>query len=272
MKRGMLFAVAIAGVVAGSPAAAQQQTSSLERNKSSLGLSFTTGIDYSVGKYGGTQDTSILVVPFSVRARTGAFRFSATLPYLRIDGPAYVVGGGDTGPIVINPNPTGLRTVRQGLGDLTLGATYSLPSEAVGGFDVDLGARVKLPTADKSKGLTTGKADVTGTIDISRTIGQASPFVTLGYRIPGKPAGLNLRNSVTASVGSSFVLGKSLIAIASYDYSGRTSALSYESHSLFGALAGNVTKRLLLTGYGTVGLSRGAPDYGVGLLVTVKAF
>jgi hypothetical protein len=63
-----------------------------------------------------------------------------------------------------------------------------------------------------------------------------------------------------------------LVAIVSYDYSGRTSVLSYESHSLFGALAGKVTKRLLLTGYGTVGLSRGAPDYGVGLLVTAKAF
>lgn len=270
MKRVFVLAALTGAFVAASPAVAQQQTTSLEHDKS-LGLSFTTGLDYSVGKYGGSTDTSILVVPFSVRTKAGGFRLSATIPYLRIDGPAYVVGGGDTGPIVINPNPTGLKTVRQGLGDLTLGATYTLPYD-LAGFDVDIGGRVKLPTADKSKGLSTGKTDVTGTLDISRTFGAATPFVTLGYRIPGKPAGLNLRNSFTASVGSSFVIGKSLIAIASYDYAERTSALSYDSHSLFGALAGNVTKRLLLTGYGTVGLSRGAPDYGVGLLVTAKAF
>lgn len=268
MKGGYLLAAAAAAAFA-TPAAAQQQGHVLERNKS-LGLSFTTGADYSVGKYGGAIDTKILVVPFSLRATAGAFRFSATLPWLRIDGPSNIVGGGEGGPIVINPNSP--RSVRQGLGDLTVGATYSLPAKALGGFDVDIGGRVKIPTADRSKGLTTGKTDVTATVDVSRTIGAATPFVTVGYRMPGKPAGLNLRNSVTTSVGSSFTLGKSLIAIASYDYSGRTSALSYDSHSLFGALAGNVTKGLLLTGYGTVGLSRGAPDYGVGLLVTAKAF
>jgi hypothetical protein len=269
MKGGYLGFAALVAAAAAAPAAAQQQQAHLERNKS-LGLSITTGADYSVGKYGGTIDTKILVVPFSLRAKTGPFRFSVTLPWLRIDGPANIVGGGEGGPIVIDPN--GPRSVRQGLGDVSLGATYSLPASALGGFDVDIGGRVKLPTADRSKGLSTGKTDLTATLDVSRTIGTATPFVTLGYRMPGKPAGLNLRNSVTTSVGSSFVLGKSLIAIASYDYSGRTSALSYESHSLFGALAGNVTKRLLLTGYGTLGLSRGAPDYGLGLLLTVKAF
>jgi hypothetical protein len=269
MKGGYLFAALLAAAAA-APAAAQRQGHLLDRND--LGLSLTTGIDYSVGRYGGTADTRILVVPFSVRARAGAFRFSATLPYLRIDGPANIVGGGEGGPIVIDPNAGGPRSVRQGLGDITLGATYSLPAASLGGFDVDIGGRVKLPTADRSKGLTTGKTDVTATLDVSRTIGAATPFVTLGYRMPGKPAGLNLRNSVTTSLGSSFVLGKSLVAIVSYDYSGRTSALSYESHSFFGALAGKLTKRLLLTGYGTVGLSRGAPDYGVGLLVTAKAF
>lgn len=95
--------------------------------------------------------------------------------------------------------------------------------------------------------------------------------MTVGYRIPGDPAGIDLRNSVTASVGTSIVSG-SLVAIASYDYSGATSALSEDSHSLFGALSGPITTGLNLTGYTTVGLSEGAPDFGVGLLITAKIF
>jgi opacity protein-like surface antigen len=263
-----LVAVGLAALAA--PAAAQetQANQALRRDKS-VGVTLTTGADYSVGRYGGTADTKILVVPFSLRAKTGPFRFSATIPYLRIDGPGNIVGGGDTGPIVIDPNAPSPRQVRQGVGDLSLGVAYSLPSAALGGFDVDLGARVKLPTSSRSRGLGTGKTDFAVSADISRSIGNVSPFVTVGYRIPGKPAGLNLRNSFTGSVGTTVTAGKA-VAILSYDYAGRTSAQSIDSHSLFGALSGPVAGGLTLTGYGTVGLSQGAPDYGVGLLASVK--
>lgn len=258
---------AAAAALLASPAAAQQQDV-LRRDKS-LGLSLTTGADFSSGDYGAPVDTEILVVPISLRARKGPVRISATLPWLRLDGPANIVGGGAGGPIVIDPNAPVPRRVREGLGDLSLGLDFAIPPAGLGGFQVDLGVRLKLPTSARRRGLSTGKTDIGLVADISRPLGKVSPFLTLGYRMPGDPAGFDLRNTATVSAGATVTLGR-LVAIGAYDYAGAASRLSFESHSLFAALAAPVAKRATLTGYGSVGLSRGAPDYGIGLLVTFR--
>jgi hypothetical protein len=262
------IAAAAAASLLASPADAQQQ-GALRRDKS-LGLSLTTGADFSSGRYGAPADTEILVVPLSLRARKGPIRLSATLPYLRLDGPANIVGGGEGGPIVIDPNAPTPSRVREGLGDLGLGVDFAIPPAGLAGFQVDLGVRLKLPTSSRSRGLSTGKTDIGVIVDISRPMGKVSPFLTLGYRMPGDPEGFDLRNTATVSAGASVTLGR-LVAIGAYDYAGATSRLSFESHSLFGALAAPVARQITLTGYGSVGLSRGAPDYGVGLLMTFRA-
>lgn len=237
---------------------------------SPLGLSFTTGVDFSSGDYGATDKTEIIVVPFNARLTTGKLRVSATLPYLRIKGPGAVVGGGDGGPIVVDPDANLPITTTSGLGDVSLSATYGLLRQDSTGFDLDLTGRVKLPTASESKGLGTGKADFGVSAEVARTFGSATPFVTVGYRKPGDPAGFDLRSGPTASAGSSFVAG-STVFIASYDYAGKTSQSASNSHSLFGAVSAPVLERVNLTGYGTAGLSKGAADFGLGMLVTLKA-
>ena len=267
MRRILIMAAAGIALLCASPAAAQQ--GGVLRRDRSLGLSLTSGVDFSSGDYGAPARTDIIVVPFSLRAKKGPFRLTATLPWLRLDGPANIVGGGEDGPIVIDPNAPSPQRVRKGLGDVSLGFDYAIPSDSLGGLEVDLGLRLKLPTSSRSRGLSTGKTDIGIVADISRPLGRVSPFLTLGYRIPGDPQGIDLRNSATVSAGTSLTFGK-LVAIGAYDYSGATSRLGFDSHSLFGALAGPLAKRVTLTGYGTVGLSRGAPDHGLGLLVTVR--
>lgn len=271
MKTFVLGTALAAAAFIAVPAAAQDQMA--PRTGSPFELSFTTGADTSVGEYGAFQGTNILVVPFSLRAKSGPFRVSATIPYLRIDGPVGIVasGGGDSGPIIIDPRIPSPREVRNGLGDLNLGATWSLPSNLLGGFEVDISGRVKLPTSSKRKALGTGKTDFTVMAEASRAVGIVTPFVSLGYRMAGDPAGADLRNMVTASVGMSVPLG-SLVAIASYDYSGASSRFSKDSHGFFAALSGPLSDRLSLTTYGTVGLSEGAPEVGLGVLLSVRLF
>lgn len=152
-------------------------------------------------------------------------------------------------------------TVRSGIGDVSLGAAYMIP-ETVLGFGLDLSARVKVPTASRSKGLGTGKADVAVKAEVSKTFSPISLFASVGYRVLGKPAGLALHNAWTASAGASVALGRSVL-IASYDYRESTSALSRDSHEVFGAFNTPVSKALSVTLYGTGGLSKGAADYGV---------
>jgi len=257
--------------LAATPAAAQD-LSALPGHKP-FELSFTTGADTSVGSYGAFQDTNILVVPFSLRAKKGPFRVSATIPYLRIDGPASIVaaGGGQSEPIILNPFLPVPREVRKGFGDLNLGATWSLPSGLPGGLEVDLSARVKLPTSSRRKALGTGKTDFMVRAEASRPIGIVTPFVAIGYRMPGDPDGFNLKNAVTGSAGASVPVGD-LVAVVSYDFSAASSRFSRSSHSFFAALSGPIGDRLRLTTYGTVGITEGAPDYGLGVLVSFRIF
>ena len=264
---------AIIGLAAGlvsaaAPAQAQTQAPVVEEvgGDDDFGLSISTGADYSVGDYGADSKTKILVVPFSLRASVGQSRFTATIPYLRIDSPGGVTVGPDGQPLPGVPTESG---VRKGLGDLSLGYTYSVPSTALGGAELDLGARVKLPTSADRRQLGTGKTDFTVSADLSYPTGLFAPFVTVGYRFLGDPAGVDLDNGFAGSVGTTAQLGTT-VAILSYDYTEASSALAEDSHELFGAVSTPVADRLDFTLYGIAGLSEGSPDVGIGALLTFK--
>ena len=269
MRLTMLAGLAAAVSALAAPAAAQKSESSqVEKRLDPFAVSFSTGVDYSSGRYGAAEKTNLLVVPLSVRAKTGqGFAFTATLPYIRIDGPGGVVLGPGGEPLPGVPTTSGKR---DGIGDLSLGASYTLPSS--GPIEIGFGGRVKLPTSPRSKGLSTGKADFSLSTDLTYTAGAVAPFVNLGYRILGDPAGTDLRNGPTASAGATVQLGNSSVLIGSYDYARASSAAAADAHELFGGLSAPVSKRLNLTGYGVAGLSKGSPDFGVGLLLTAKLF
>ena len=233
-------------------------------------VSAMIGGDYSTGSYGAPEDTKIFLAPFSVRAKSGPFRASVTVPYLHIDGPANVVGSVNGGAVVIDPNRPTTRETRSGLGDLSLTGTYTLPDAATGGLDVDLTGRVKLPTASDSKGLGTGKTDFGVSADISKTMGAWSPFVTVGYRWLGEPAGVDLKNTVSASVGTSVIVGGTGVFIVSYDYTSKTSDLVDDAQDIFGAFSHPLNDNINWTLYGLAGLSEGSPDAEVGLVLTYK--
>lgn len=263
--RAIWFGALLAGAAIAGPAMAQDTRGSEERASNDTSLSVTTGVDWSSGDYGTGSDTNILVVPLALRYKTGNLRISVTQPWLRIDGSSAIVGNGPGG-VIIDPNAP--RTTRSGLGDLTLGAAYMIPEDKLG-FGLDLSARVKLPTASRRKGLGTGKTDVTVGAELSKTFGTVTPFASVGYRMPGDPDGIDLRNAWTASAGASVGMGKSVL-IASYDYRQATSRLADDSHELFGAFSTPVSDALNFTFYGSAGLSDGAPDYGVGGMITVR--
>lgn len=271
MKLGYVGAIALA--VLPLQAAAQGTTQVLQGEPVSaagdtLGFSFSTGALYSSGDYGEATKTDVTVVPFAVRARAGAFRLSAMLPYLRIVGPGNIVGGAEGSPIVTGPGGTA-RTTREGWGDLNLSAAFDLPHGALGGADLELGGRVKFPTSSSRRSLGTGETDAAISAELSYAAGNWIPFLNVGYRFLGDPAGVDIRDGVTASLGTVAQLGK-VIAIVSYDFSQATTSTIDDSHSLFGALSGRLSENLILTGYAIAGLSEGSPDYGVGVLLSLE--
>jgi hypothetical protein len=264
----MLFRIgAICVALAAYPAAAQQADSFAQRT-SPVGLSISTGVDYSTGDYGLPQNTNITVVPFSVRATSGDFAFTASVPYLRLNGPSGIVVGSDGQPLPGVPTAGGSR---HGLGDLNIGANYTVRNEGLNGFELAFGGRVKLPTSSDRRQLSTGKTDVSLSGEVSYATGDIVPFANVGYRFLGDPAAFDLRSGPTASVGISAALGAPVL-IVSYDYARASSHLINDSHEIFGGVSVPVTSRVSLTGYGVAGLSSGSPDFGAGMLLTFKVF
>ena len=88
-------------------------------------ITFSTGIDYSSGRYTQPQSTDIMVGLSSIALTTGAWRFSASMPYLNIVGPPYVVVGPTGDPILVTQKGAANSTIRDGWGDVNLGATYT---------------------------------------------------------------------------------------------------------------------------------------------------
>lgn len=255
--RNIILALCACAIAFAQPAFAQDDNG--------VDVSITAGVDYSSGDFGTGIDTDFLVVPLNARISTGDLRFNVSIPYLRIEGSDEVVGG-DGGPIIVDPNAP--VTNRSGIGDLTVGVNYAIPQSRFG-LGIDLGARVKLPTAET--GLGTGKTDISFAAEISRTFAMVTPFAQVGYRILGDPDGIEFRNTWFASVGASAAVGKSVI-LASYDYRQSPISLIEDSQEVFGALSTPLSQALNLTVYGSVGLSEGAPDFGAGAAVTIGAF
>jgi hypothetical protein len=82
-------------------------------------VNISTRIDYSSGKYGQSQSTDILVGLTSLGVTFDDFQVSASLPYLNITSPAYVVVGPGGVPVAVTPKAGASDTTRSGWGDLS---------------------------------------------------------------------------------------------------------------------------------------------------------
>jgi hypothetical protein len=124
--------------MAASPALAVEQageqSTAIRPAPASRAVEVSTGIEYQKGKYGTAQKVEALSIPTNLRVSTGRVQFTATLPYLRIDSPGNVVGGGGIFglPIIVDPTRPATLDRREGIGDLRLGAAYSVPSSSLG--------------------------------------------------------------------------------------------------------------------------------------------
>jgi hypothetical protein len=228
----------------------------------------TLGADYSNGSYGTSRNTDVELGLGGLSMETGNFKFTASMPYMRISGRGLVIFDAVGNPIVINRRTALPPDVRSGFGDLNLSASYTIPGDVLDDFQVRLAASTKLPTASARKRLSTGEADYGMSIDVSRKFGIWGPFVTVGYLFTGEPVTYKLYDTVSVSAGTSAELSNSLVAVASYDYVSASTPLVQESHQLFGSLSWIRDDAITLTGYATTGLNPGSPSVGGGLLMS----
>ncbi len=231
-------------------------------------LTLSAGLDYSTGKYGSASATDILYLPLILKYESGASTFKATLPYLRVTSPTggSIVTVDGNGQVIYSG--IGPRTTQEGLGDLMFTYGYSLYEQPRNGFLVDLLGKFKLATADDGKGLGSGKNDISAQVDIYYMAGAHSPFMTLGYRVPGDPPGIDLRAVWYGTLGVGYKLSDLTSAGIMWDLrqASRNGGKSSNEMTLYGVR--KLRSDIKLQVYLVHGFSDASADHGLGVMIS----
>ena len=246
----------------------QDAREAADAGQPAFGLSLGTSI--ASGDFGTGQDSRVVSMALGARYAVRTFRISASIPYLNVRSRGILFSGIDSTPIIAaGARPGARRVTRDGLGDLTIGGAFTA-RESDSTPEIELSGRVKLPTASSGSGLSTGKADVSAGVQVTKTFGKVAPFVSATYRIFGDPAIVDLKNGVAASAGASVAVGERAVVLFSYHFAEAASHLVRDSHEVFAGVSGRLpNSKLRLTGFATAGLSSGAAARSGGISLSL---
>jgi opacity protein-like surface antigen len=252
-----------------------------------LHFSVGLGAEYSQGDFGLHEVSRFAASTLRLRAWRGPWLLRLAVPYSYASGSPEVVGqpdaptqtcddgdnsgpggGGDDACDVGTATARSSRRHDHGLGDVTLQVGYTIDPVREYLPYVELSAKAKFATASESRGLGTGRNDYTLQIDLDRSFGAVTPFAALGYRFVGDPTGVDLHDIWLASAGVSFDLGSAWTLGVAYDYREASARGADDSHELGPFATWRLSRHWRLGGYGSFGLSDGAPDYSAGTSVT----
>lgn len=218
-----------------------------------------TGVDYSSGDYGEVEDTTMLALPFSARLQTGNFSLRGSVSWLSIKGPDGVIPG-DGG---VTPGMgTGTVSRRNGIGDVNLAATYTLPLSDSTFFD--LTGKVKLPTADEDKFLGTGTTDFTAQGELSQVFDNLTVSLRGGRRFNGSNAAFQLQDAWLAGAGLYVRSGDTTFGL-DYDWREGSLPTSPDRSEATASVTHAFTPAVRLQAYGYTGFSDGSPNVGGGM-------
>jgi hypothetical protein len=227
-------------------------------------LTLGTSLYYSSGDYDGTESVNIWSFSARIKYELGRSTLKLSIPYLSITSPAGTVIDPD-GQIVAG---TGARATEEGLGDVVLAYGYSLLDKPAGGWLLDMLGKVKFSTGDDSRGLSSGETDYALQADAYYLMGAATPFFTLGYRVPGDPDGINYRNQWYGTVGLSYKLSKIDSAGAMWDMRKASLESRDPKRELTLFWTHKFGTQFKVQTYGSAGFSEAVPDYALGATLT----
>ena len=229
-------------------------------------LSLTTGLDISSGKYGDPDSTVVRYVPFTLKYEQGRSTFKTTLPFVSITGSGTLDQDGN----VIPSGVVGPRVTQSGQGDVVASYSYSLIEKPLFGWLMDATVKVKLPTGDEAKGLSTGERDFSFVADFFYPAGKWTPFLTLGYRMPGNPPGWSLQNTWLGSLGAGYKLSQTNNVGLMFDAREASTVSSVGSRELTAYWVHKFTPQTKLQVYVVKGFSDASADQGIGAMVSHK--
>jgi hypothetical protein len=237
-------------------------------------LTFSSSVDYSVGDYGTSRDTRIVYVPFTLGVRpVDTLWISLTVPWIYQSSENVVLTGGgvavrkEDGGKFARPERS---SSQSGLGDMLLKVSYTVLKERTFVPEITPYFKLKVPTAQRDKGLGTGEFDETVGVDLSKRLFDGFfGYGSLAYTFIGDPPGTNFRNSFGWSVGPGYSIGP----LSLFAFLEGATAISSEQKDPLEVRVGaeyRLLPTLKFNAAVTRGLSDGAADWGVSAGFTLR--
>ena len=215
----------------------------------------------SSGRYGGTEQTRVAASSVSVRSTIKEWEFGIALPYLSIENAsstAVSVGGAIVG------GGSAARRRQSGYGDLTFRVARSLPLAEDAPVQARLAGHVKMPTG--ARALSTGKLDGGLALELSRTMGRVTPYISTGYRMFGDSQMVRLRDGWATSAGIMMALGN--VSLIASNETAQSLTGGSGSRELFFAAAGPLSTDWGWSLFGSKGYSAGSANLMIGTSIT----
>ena len=238
-------------------------------------VSFSSGVSYSSGDFGGDEDTEVISIPMRVRLTTGNWSFRVSAPYLTVTGPADISdttdGGGDGDGGTGSNGATAREGTARGIGDTTLAVEYAFRDIAGSDAYVELGARARLPTGDEDKGLGGGVTDYTATTEVGVSSSRGGVHALVGRRFRGQRPGVDRQDGWQAELGGWLPAGDHTNIGASVSWR-EASREGNEDPSEAGVyVSRRMSENLRISITGNAGLSDASPDYSTGIRFTWRS-
>lgn len=148
------------------------------------------------------------------------------------------------------------------LGDIYFNGSYNLMSDGSSTFSIIANAFLKLPTANSSMGLGTGKLDAGVSGTIRKAFDSYVAIAELGYIMIGQPADIQYKNPVSYGLGIGKFFGDGDYSLLLYYQAYTTILDGYDSpKTLSLGLNYNLNTNLVLSIIGSAGLSKVTYDY-----------
>jgi len=225
------------------------------------------GIDFSRGNYGAATATDVFYFPVGITYRRSRWTFSLDTGVVSLNGPVDYASLLDLTPddiAALRLDTTPLSV--SGMADVTAGIKFAALEIFESGTFVDVGARLKLPTASQSKGLGNGNFSGDLQLDITQLAGAWTLFLSGTYGIRDHANGD--RDTHGVSFGFGRPLTERFSAGLIYDWRTSPRAGGIAAQQGLAYVACDLTRKFAVMIYGAHGLSQTSPDAEAGLRFT----
>jgi hypothetical protein len=228
----------------------------------------SVGADVSSGTYGASRPTRVTYAPFGVSYRTGRWRFAVDSGVLQVKGPVDYASILDLTPEEVSRLGLEDDVSTSGIADTSVSATYGLYENFDQLLFVDVGARAKLPTASRARGLGNGKFAGDLQLDVIKVIDRWSLMASAAYGFRHHERGS--RDTPSFSVGLGRTLSDATSIGAIYEWRRSADPRAKDGRDVIGYIAHRFNDSVSLMAYGVRSLISTGVEAQAGVRLTYR--